>query len=147
MLGKRGSTHRDEIDDNDRDDDSEPLEDDDPVREAQIVPNAPLNVVFDTENYDFTAKLGEVDFGKEFTAYYDHCRLLSYDSENLSDFVALSGVLFLDDRPTSLQKAYFGPKYKQLLDLIDLRIGYPTADEVADAMQLCRNVKDASGDG
>ncbi|KAF9546982.1 hypothetical protein EC957_008986 [Mortierella hygrophila] len=155
MLGKRGRTHRDEIDDNDRvkavagrspflsgDDASEPLEDDDPVREAQIVPNAPLNVVFDTEDYEFTAKLGMVDFGKEFRAYYGHCRLLSYDSDNLSDFVALSGVLFLEDRPTSLQKAYFGPKYRQLLELIDLRIDYPTADEVADAMQLCRNAKD-----
>lgn len=42
-----------------------------------------MNVVFDVEDYEFMGKLGDVDIGKEFTAYYDHCQPLSYDSDNL----------------------------------------------------------------
>ncbi|GJJ74902.1 hypothetical protein EMPS_07260 [Entomortierella parvispora] len=118
-------------------------EDDDPVTLAQSVEGVRMNAMFDIEDYAFTATLGEVDFGEEFTAYYEHCKSLIYDHNNLADFVALSGVLFLEDRPTSLQKAYFGTKYQQLLRLIDSRVKRPTSGEVMEAVQICRDAKDA----
>ncbi|KAG0314013.1 hypothetical protein BGZ99_008434, partial [Dissophora globulifera] len=125
------------------DDDDEPLEEEDPVRVAQTLSHVPMNVVFEMEDYEFTAKLDSVEFGEEFTAYFNDCQSLSYDADNLADFVALSGVLFLEDRPTSLQKRYFGTKYSQLQDLVDTRVEYPTAEEVMDAVRICRDVKDA----
>lgn len=60
----------------------------------------------------------------------------------LLSFRALSGVLFLEDRPTSLQKKYFGVKYQKLQELLDSRIGYPSAKEVKEAVQVCRHAKD-----
>ncbi|KAF9186657.1 hypothetical protein BGZ51_009347 [Haplosporangium sp. Z 767] len=126
-----------------KDDNSEPFEEEDPVRMAQTLSHVPMNIVFEMENYEFTAKLGSVEFGEQFTAYYNHCQSLSYDADNLADFAALSGVLFLEDRPTSLQKRYFGTKYEQLQDLVDTRVKYPTAEEVMDAVQVCRDAKDA----
>ncbi|KAG0362199.1 hypothetical protein BGZ54_008720, partial [Gamsiella multidivaricata] len=126
-----------------KDDDSEPLEEEDPVCMAQTLSHVPMNVVIEMNDYEFTAKLDSVTFGEQFTAYHNHCQSLSYDADNLADFVALSGVLFLEDRPTSLQKRYFGTKYEQLQDLVDTRVEYPTAEEVMGAVQVCRDAKDA----
>ncbi|KAG0264178.1 hypothetical protein BG011_007332 [Mortierella polycephala] len=126
-----------------KDDDSEPLEEEDPVRIAQTLSHVPMNIVFEIEDYEFAAKLDSVEFGEQFTAYHNHCQSLNYDADNLADFMALSGVLYLEDRPTSLQKRYFGTKYEQLQNLVDTRVEYPTAEEVMDAVQVCRDAKDA----
>ncbi|KAF9931051.1 hypothetical protein BGZ65_005071 [Modicella reniformis] len=114
-----------------KDDDSESLGEEDPVHMAQTLPHVPINAVFKMEDYEFTAKLDSVEFGDEFTAYYNDCRLC-----------ALSGVLFLEDRPTSLQKRYFSTKYEQLQDLVDKRVEHPTPEEVMNAVQVCRDAKD-----
>ncbi|KAI1301966.1 hypothetical protein EDD11_005766 [Mortierella claussenii] len=125
------------------DDNGESLEEEDAVRMAQTLSHVPMNLVFELEDYEFTAKLDSIEFGEQFTAYHNHCQSLSYDADNLADFVALSGVLFLEDRPTSLQKEYLGAKYVQLQDSLDTRVVYPTAEEVMTAVQVCRDSKDA----
>lgn len=53
----------------------------------QKLPPVPMNIVFELEDYEFTATLGSVEFGEEFTAYFDHCQALEYDADNLADFV------------------------------------------------------------
>ncbi|KAG0069746.1 hypothetical protein BGZ90_000098 [Linnemannia elongata] len=55
--------------------------------QAWTLSNAPMNVEFDMEDYELTAKLGEVDVGKKFTAYYDHCQPLRYDSNNFANYM------------------------------------------------------------
>ncbi|KAG0272469.1 hypothetical protein BGZ95_011793 [Linnemannia exigua] len=113
------------------DDDGELLEDDDPIRLEQRVPNAPMNIECDMEDFEFTAKLGEVDVGKEFTTYYDQYQPLRYDSDNLADFRVVGSPL--SGGPSYIfAKAYFGAKYKLLVDLIDSRVKHPTPDEMAD---------------
>ncbi|KAF9974105.1 hypothetical protein BGZ73_002603 [Actinomortierella ambigua] len=125
------------------DGETEQLEEEDPMHLAEALSHHPMNIVFEVEDYEFTAKVDNLVFGEQFTAYYTDCQSLSYDADNLSDFVALSGVLFLEDRPTSLQKKHFGDIYEQLRDYIDRRVKYPTPEEVMDAVRLCRDAKDA----
>ncbi|GJJ74901.1 hypothetical protein EMPS_07259 [Entomortierella parvispora] len=154
-LGKRRRIQEDEPADYERptmgsggpfqpcNEDEVTLQEEDPIGLAQSVPGVQMNIIFDMEDYAFMATSDGVDFGEEFTDYYEHCQPLRYDAHNLPDFVALSGILFLDDRPTSLQKKCFGAKYDRLLDLFDSRVKYPTPDEVKDAIQVCRDAKDA----
>ncbi|KAG0256116.1 hypothetical protein DFQ27_005891 [Actinomortierella ambigua] len=113
----------------------ESLEEEDAVRLAQTFSHVPMNAVFDVENFEFTAKLGSIEFGEQFTAYYTHCQSLTYDADNLPDFV-----------PTYLQKKYLGSIYVKLWDLIDARVTYPTPEEVMDAVRVCRDAKDTYKD-
>lgn len=46
-----------------------------------------MNLVFELEDYEFSATMEDMDFGEEFTAYYDQCQPLQYDADNLPDFV------------------------------------------------------------
>ncbi|KAK3807935.1 MAG: hypothetical protein J3Q66DRAFT_86679 [Benniella sp.] len=119
------------------------VEGEDPVSLAQARSRLAMNIVFELDNFAFTATLDGIDFGKEFTSYYEDCQSLQYDADNLADFVALSGVLMLDERPTHLQKTHLGAKYKQLWDLIGNRAVYPTQEDIDEALKICRDAKDA----
>ncbi|KAG0041368.1 hypothetical protein BGZ83_001893, partial [Gryganskiella cystojenkinii] len=118
------------------DNDNESFEDEDPVRQAQTLPNAPMNVVFDVEDFEFTAKLDKVEFGNEFTAYYNHCQTLRYDSDNLADFRVVRS-------PVSGRPSYIFTKGLLRCEEYTAAGSYPTADEVNEAVQLCQDAKDA----
>ncbi|KAG0221402.1 hypothetical protein BGW41_006805, partial [Actinomortierella wolfii] len=98
--------------DTDKEEDAETKFDLDAASTAQELCHLPLNLVFDMDDsFSFHGSLGDIDLSDMFTKYYAECLGLPYDADNMADFLAIAGILFLTKRPTALQKKCFGDTY------------------------------------
>lgn len=60
----------------------------DPVDTAEMLPNLPLNLVFDLEeDFEFRGSLGDVDISDMFYDYCTQCVSMAYDPDNIADFL------------------------------------------------------------
>ncbi|KAF9137715.1 hypothetical protein BGX30_009972 [Mortierella sp. GBA39] len=76
---------------------SEPLEEDDPANMARTLSHVPMSAVIEKEDFEFTAKLGSIEFGEDFTAYFNHYQALRYDADNLADSMNVEGQCVISD--------------------------------------------------
>ncbi|KAF9363291.1 hypothetical protein BGX34_004453 [Mortierella sp. NVP85] len=102
--------------------------DKDPVTVAQERSHHALNMVFDCQSFSFTCVVGEQDISSLFTNYYEEAIALPYDYRNFQDFLTTGGILFLEDKPTPLQKKHLGECLEELRAAMISRIE-PNKDE------------------
>ncbi|KAF9374981.1 hypothetical protein CPB97_011768 [Podila verticillata] len=70
-----------------------------------------LKHVFDITPHTFTGRMANLDVGAMFTTCYNICANLPYDMNCISNFITLSGSLYMTDKPTKQQRQTFGVSY------------------------------------
>ncbi|KAF9907473.1 hypothetical protein EC991_010939 [Linnemannia zychae] len=96
------------------DDDNEDETEEDSVTLVMEQSHHPLNVVFDSEAFNFSCILGQYDISEPFNDYYEEAFTLPYDHTSFPDFLAIGGILFLGEEPTQIQRQKFGEHYEKL---------------------------------
>ncbi|KAF9412899.1 Integrator complex subunit 2 [Podila epigama] len=114
---------------------------------AQEQTHRPLNLVFDMEeNFKFEGRLDSIDISESFTDYYEDAITSNYDADNVADFLATAGILFLDDAPTAQQRHHFGTMYKELVQTMQGFLVKPAKDELKEARTMFRDCRDTFED-
>ncbi|KAF9159847.1 hypothetical protein DFQ26_006114 [Actinomortierella ambigua] len=114
---------------------------------AQEMSHFPLNLVFDTDDdFAFHGSLGDIDISDMFSDLYSECLAVPYDPDNMADFLAIAGILFLDKQPTALQKKCFGDTYEVLYKKMKQLLPTITKEEGKKAKAFCRDCRDVFRD-
>ncbi|KAG0255921.1 hypothetical protein BG011_004847 [Mortierella polycephala] len=109
---------------------------------ADVVALAEVGTMFDVEDFDFTGSIDGLDVGADFNPYFKMCCRLKYDKSSFPDFLAVNGVLFLRDQPTTLQDECFGHRYSDWQKKLKRCIPMPAEDAVQKALAAVRKWKD-----
>ncbi|KAF9975522.1 hypothetical protein BGZ73_000826 [Actinomortierella ambigua] len=113
---------------------------------AQELSHLPLNLVFDMDDdFAFHGSLGDIDISDMFSELYTNSLAAPYDPDNMADFLAIAGILFLNKQPTALQKECFGDTYEVLFKKMKQLLPTVAIEEEKSAKAFCRDCRDNRG--